>query len=216
MATSDHRHPSRIAISIGAPSVLVFVNTFKAPPPDHRPAAPRRGRLGAAPRHGLASMLARTLPRPSEAGGAFIARHAPFDVFAELARLVASARSEILIVDPYVNAIALTDVAIAAREGVRIQILGDRAGAKSSLAPAAGRWQAQYKAARPLEVRLARAKSLHDRLLLIDRAQVWNLSQSIADFARTSPASIERSSTAIEKEKALAYLGLWMEAAPLA
>ena len=98
---------------------------------------------------------------------------------------------------------------------MQILILGDRAGAKSSLAPAASRWQAQYKTARPLEVRLARDRSLHDRLLLIDRSEAWNLSQSIADFAKKSPASIERSSAAIGKEKAAAYLGLWTCATPV-
>jgi hypothetical protein len=46
--------------------------------------------------------------------------------------------------------------------------------------------------------------------------EVWNLSQSIADFARKSPASIERSGADVEKEKAQAYKGLWTGATPLA
>lgn len=228
MATSNHSQPSSIAIAVYGGTVQVFVDSRNGPAHRvtldatrsnrRRPAAQRPGLPGIAPRHGLASMLDRALPRaePSSAevaGGAFIATHSPFQVFVELAKVVGSARSEILIVDPYVNATALTDIAISAREGVQIRILGDRAGSKSSLAPAVSRWQAQYKASRPLEVRLARDRSLHDRLLLIDRAEVWNLSQSIADFAKKSPASIERSSAAIAKEKAAAYLDLWKAAA---
>ena len=198
MATSDHRHPSSIVITVQGGSVQVIVDIGNAPP--------------------YRVMLDRSSPTPAGEAprGAFIATRSPFDVFAELARVVRAARREVLIVDPYVNATALTDIAIAAHEGVQIRILGDRAGTKGSLAPAASRWQAQYKTARPLEVRLARDRSLHDRLLLIDRTQVWNLSQSIADFARKSPASIERSGAAVEKEKAQAYLGLWTGATPLA
>ncbi|MDM0031814.1 hypothetical protein QTI33_06610 [Variovorax sp. J22P271] len=195
MATSNHRQPSSIAINVHGGSVQVLVNIGDA----------------------HAAVLDRNLPPAAEAPhGAFIAARSPFDVFAELAKVVRAARCEVLIVDPYVNATALTDVAIAAQEGVHIHILGDRAGTKTSLAPAASRWQAQYKAERPLEVRLARDRSLHDRLLLIDRTQVWNLSQSIADFAKKSPAAIERSGAGIEKQKAVAYLGLWTDAAPLA
>ena len=212
MATSNHRHPADIILTIGTRSIQIVLNG------DSRPFVP------APRRRGLASIVDRRLQRaaPSPArpaaaaeGGALIARHAPFEVFAELSKVVRAARNEILIVDPYVNATALTDIAVCAREGVRIRILGDRAGVKSSLGPAVSRWQAQYRAARPLEVRLSATKSLHDRLLLIDRTEVWNLSQSIADFASRSPASIERSGSVIAREKADIYLGLWTTAAPM-
>lgn len=215
MATSDHRHPSSLAITVHGGSVQVIMNIGHGPAHRATYDAPRHSLFRVPPGRRLAAVLDRSLP-PSAGHGAFIATRSPFDVFTELTRVVRAAQSEVLIVDPYVNAIALTDIAIAAHEGVHIRILGDRAGTKASLAPAASRWQAQYKAARPLEVRLARDKSLHDRLLLIDRTQVWNLSQSIADFARKSPASIERSDAAIEKEKTVAYLGVWAGATPLA
>lgn len=220
MATSNDSDLPCTALSVQIVSVQVFVNLGKqtarraahhaTASRAHRPPAPRRELFSAAPAHSLAAVLDRDLQR-----GAFIAMRSPFDVFAELAKVVRTARREVLIVDPYVNAIALTDIAIAAQEGVHIRILGDRSGSKAGLAPAAIRWQAQYKASRPLEVRLARERSLHDRLLLIDRTDVWNLSQSIADFATKSPASIERSSAVIGKEKAAAYLDLWTAAAPL-
>lgn len=231
MATSNDSDSPCIAISIHGGPVQVIVNVGDEPAHraahdaagsnGHRPLAPRRGLFRVPPGRRLAAVLDRGLPPAAASAGeaprgAFIATRSPFDVFAELAKVVRAARREVLIVDPYVNATALTDIAIAAQEGVHILILGDRAGTKASLAPAASRWQAQYKSARPLEVRLARGKSLHDRLLLIDRTEVWNLSQSIADFAKKSPASIERSGAAIEKEKAVAYLDLWTAATPLA
>ena len=211
MATSNHRHPADIVLTIGTRSIQIVLNG------DSRLFAPApRSRC---PASNVDRRLQRAAPSPAHPaaaeGGALIARHAPFEVFAELAKVVCAARNEILIVDPNVNATALTDIAVCAREGVRIRILGDRAGAKSSLRPAIRRWQAQYRAARPLEVRLSAARSLHDRLLLLDRAQVWYLSQSIADFASRSPASIERSGSVIAREKADIYLGLWTTAAPM-
>jgi len=55
--------------------------------------------------------------------------------------------------------------------------------AKPSLKPAAERWIAQWQAKRPLEVRQAPAKSLHDRLIITDGATAWVVWQSFKDLA---------------------------------
>jgi hypothetical protein len=55
--------------------------------------------------------------------------------------------------------------------------------AKPSLKPAAERWIAQRHAKRPLEVRQAPAKSLHDRLIITDGATAWVVGQSFKDLA---------------------------------
>ena len=121
-------------------------------------------------------MLDRALSRAESssaeaAGGVFIATHSPFQVFGELAKVVGSARSEILIVDPYVNATALTDIATSARADVQIFILGDRAGTSraSRRRSVAGKRNTRHRA---LWRSASRYKSLHDRLLLIDRSEV--------------------------------------------
>lgn len=160
------------------------------------------------------TLAAAEMKAPAAQQGSFIATASPFQVFAALAKIMASAKREVLIVDPYVDAVSLTDVASSAAEGIQIQILGDSVKVQPNLAPAVTRWKAQYSA-RPLDVRMATARALHDRLVVVDQSEVWNLSQSIKDFANRSNASIERSNAELSAEKVTAYLALWATATPL-
>ena len=160
------------------------------------------------------TLAAAEMRAPATQQGSFIAAASPFQVFAALARIMSSARREVLIVDPYVDAVALTDVASTAADGIQIQLLGDGVRIQPNLAPAVARWKAQYST-RPLEVRMSAPRALHDRLIVVDQSEVWNLSQSIKDFANRSNASIERSNTDLGAEKVSAYLALWAAATPL-
>ncbi len=56
-------------------------------------------------------------------------------------------------------------------------------GSGTELEPAARRWIQQYGAARPLKVRLAPKKALHDRSIFVDGTVVWTLTQSFNAFA---------------------------------
>ncbi|ARU25109.1 phosphoribosyltransferase (plasmid) [Ralstonia solanacearum] len=86
---------------------------------------------------------------------------------------------------------------------------------KPGLKPAAESWAKQYNSVRPIEVRLAPAKSLHDRLITVDDAQAWTLTQSLKDFAARSPASIVRVDTETASLKIHAYAAIWQSAAAL-
>ena len=55
-----------------------------------------------------------------------------------------------------------------APDAVAVRVLTDQATYKNTLRPAAERWTQQFGPVRPLEVRLATAKTLHDRLILVD------------------------------------------------
>ena len=132
------------------------------------------------------------LRAPVSAQGAFIASGNSFDAFAAVGKVLKSASRDILIVDPYMDEKALTDFAPLAGEGVSIRLLADESAQKPSLIPAAQRWATQYGAARPLSVRLAAARTLHDRVIIADAATVWILTQSLNAFAARSPASIVR------------------------
>lgn len=160
------------------------------------------------------TLAAAEMKAPAAQQGSFIAAASPFQVFAALAKIMASAKREVLIVDPYIDAVALTDVATSAAEGIQVQLLGDSVRVQANLAPGVARWKAQYTA-RPLEVRMSATRALHDRLVVIDQSEVWNLSQSIKDFANRSNASIERSNAELGAEKVAAYLALWAGATPL-
>jgi hypothetical protein len=62
----------------------------------------------------------------------------------------------------------------------------------SALKPAAEHWRQQFGALRPLEVRLAPAKALHDRLIQVDGSTVWVLGQSFNGLATRAHTSLVR------------------------
>jgi hypothetical protein len=120
-----------------------------------------------------------------------------------------------LIIDPYMDEKALTDFAPLAPEGVTVRLLSDEKTCKPTLPPAASRWITQYGAKRPLAVRLAAARTLHDRLIIVDGAQVSILTQSLNAFAARSPAAIVRVDNDTATLKVSAYQDIWNKAAPL-
>ncbi|GJH28923.1 hypothetical protein [Caballeronia novacaledonica] len=155
------------------------------------------------------------LAAPAASQGAFIAVGASFSALAAVSKVLAVARRSVLIVDPYADAKALTDFAVLAPEGVMVRILSDAGTVKPSLKPAAESWAKQYSGARPLEVRLAISRSLHDRLIVVDDAQAWTLTQSLKDFAARSPATIVKVDAETAELKIEAYAVIWQSSAPL-
>jgi len=151
------------------------------------------------------------LQAPASAKGAFIPVGNAFDAFAALSKLLQSARDDVLIVDPYMDETVLTEFGGAVPKGVGLRLMTDRATHKPMLATAAKRWVSQYGSGRPLQVRLAPAKSLHDRAILIDKATAWTLTQSLKDFAKRSPAEIVRADD-IAPLKIEAYETIWIGA----
>ncbi|WP_367394975.1 hypothetical protein [Cupriavidus sp. Agwp_2] len=168
----------------------------------------------------IALLLHRALARaeiraPASAQGSFIPVGESFSAVAAVSKVLAGARQTVLIVDPYADAKVLTDFAVLAPEGVQVRILSDAGTVKPSLKPAAESWSKQYGAARPLEIRLAPARSLHDRIITVDDAQAWTLTQSLKDFAARSPASIVKVDAETGGLKIGAYSVIWQEAAAL-
>jgi hypothetical protein len=155
------------------------------------------------------------LAAPAASQGAFIAVGESFSALAAVSKVLAAARRSVLIVDPYADAKALTDFAVLAPEGVVVRILSDAGTVKPSLKPAAESWAKQYNGARPLEVRLAIARSLHDRLIAVDDAQAWTLTPSLKDFAARSPATIVKVDAETAALKIGAYTAIWQSSTPL-
>lgn len=152
------------------------------------------------------------LKAPITDRGAFIPAGNAFDAMAAVGRVLGAAERDVLIVDPYLDDKALTDFAPLVREGVVIRLLADAARVKASLKPAADRWRQQYGEARPLEVRLAAPRTLHDRLIMVDDESVWVLTQSLNAFAERSPASIVSVDAATAELKLEAYAAAWAAA----
>jgi hypothetical protein len=168
----------------------------------------------------IASILYRGLAvaelrAPATTQGAFIPAGNTFDAFAAFAKLLGTAKREILLIDPYMDEKVLTDFAPLAPELVSIRLLADQAHHKNTLKPATARWSAQYGTNRPLAVRLAPTRTLHDRLVVVDGDSVWVMTQSMNAFAARSPASIVRVDVDTAALKIPAYETIWSTAGPL-
>jgi hypothetical protein len=144
--------------------------------------------------------------------GSFIGAGDVLDAYSAIGKILVTAKVGVLIVDPYMDEKVVTDFAPLISSGVPIRLLSDAQTSKATLGPAARRWAVQYGSARPLEARLATARSLHDRLIVIDGQDAWVLTQSLKDFAARSPASIIRVDRQIAEMKIGAYEALWLAA----
>ena len=108
-----------------------------------------------------------------------------------------------MLIDPFSEANLLTKFAVLAPEGVQVFVLS--AVNKPSLKPAMENWISQFGPKRPLEVRMATPKSLHDRLIIVDRKQVWDIGQSFNKLASRSHTSLGRSDDETARMKIEAY-----------
>jgi hypothetical protein len=149
---------------------------------------------------------------PVAGDGAFIGAGDVLDAYTAIGKVLETAKVDVLIVDPYMDEKAVTDFAPLIGGGINIRLLSDVQSSKATLGPAAKRWAIQYGSAHPLEARLAAARSLHDRLIVIDVQEAWVLTQSLKDFAARSPASIIRVDRQIAEMKIGAYEALWLGA----
>lgn len=151
---------------------------------------------------------------PTTVSGAFVPVGKPLDAFASIGKILSSAKSDLLIVDPYMDEKVLTQFATLASQGVPMRLLADEKFKKASLLPAAALWKQQHGAAWPLEVRLSPAMVLHDRLISVDQINVWLLTQSLNAFAQRSPATISKVDAETAALKVVAYRTLWAAATP--
>jgi hypothetical protein len=155
------------------------------------------------------------LNAPASARGSFIPAGNPFDALASVGKVFGTATKDLLLVDPYMDEKILTDFGALAPEGVTLRLLADQNSYKQSLVPAVQRWSEQYKGSRPVEARLAPARELHDRVIVVDGSAVWSLTQSFKDLAARSPATLHRVEGEAGALKAAAYLDRWDKASPL-
>lgn len=165
----------------------------------------------------IATIVHRALARaelaaPASLQGAFVPVGEPFTALSAVGKILGHAASSALMIDPYADANILTDFAVLAPERVRVMILADREDHKPSLKPAAERWMQQHGDLRPLQVRLAPAKTLHDRLIVVDRREVWSVGQSFNAIARRAHTSLDRTDPESATRKMQAYESMWAAA----
>lgn len=160
------------------------------------------------------SALARAeMKAPASAQGSFIAAGDTLNAFAAVAKVLARAKSDILLVDAFADQTIITDFAVTAPERVNLRILAaNKEARKLALRPAVERWVNQFGQDRPIAVRVAPAADLHDRLILIDGTEAWFAGQSFNGMAQRSHTSIERSDPELAAMKAVAYQAIWDDA----
>lgn len=84
-----------------------------------------------------------------------------------------------LIVDPYLDEVVLTDFAMSAGPRVNLRLMADEATVKPSLTPAVQHWSGQHGATRPLAARLAPTRTSHDRAIFVGSKTAWTPTQSL-------------------------------------
>lgn len=155
------------------------------------------------------------LNAPVSTQGSFIPAGNALDAMAAVGKVLQAATKSVLLVDPYMDQKALTDYAPLAPEGVEVFLMSDAATVKPTFSPAVARFKQQFGAKRPLEARLAAPRILHDRLVIIDQATAFTVTQSFNALADRSPASIVRTDPETAVLKVDAYGSLWAAATPV-
>jgi len=164
----------------------------------------------------LYQALARAEMRaPATSRNGFIPTGEPYTALSAVARAFGDASQSIFIIDPYADVNLLDEYVLQAREGISIQILADAQGVKPGLAPAMQRWVTQFSTNRPLEIRLAPARTLHDRLIIVDGVTVWSIGQSFNALAVRSPTALVRVDQETAALKVAAYDQVWFAAPAL-
>jgi hypothetical protein len=127
--------------------------------------------------------------------------------------VLGEATKDILVVDPYMSQVILSDFALSVGEGVKLRLLSGDKKTNPDLEPALRAWRSQ-RTNRPIEVRLAKQNLLHDRLIIPD-GMAWSLSQSFNMLAKRSPATLQPFEMAIGQLKTTFYEEVWHDSSPL-
>jgi hypothetical protein len=210
ISADTHRWLGRAHALVSEAEGLAAEIEFK----DHRNTLEQYRQVGAERITGLLYRALATVETevPASFAGAFIPAGNTFDAMAAATKIFALARAELLIVDPYLDEKILTEFALLAPAGVKLKLLCDAGGYKETLIPALKKWAQQYGATRPVEVKVASARTLHDRLVAVDLTLVWTVGQSFNALAVRAPTSFVRSDPETAALKVRAYQDIWNNA----
>ena len=154
------------------------------------------------------------LNAPPSLAGVFIPVGNSFDAFSIIAKLLKSAKNEVFIIDPYLDEVILTEFLVSAPSEIKLRLMADKRNLKPSLKLASIKWIQQYGDQKPLVVRVAPVNALHDRMMIIDSAITWSLTQSFNGIAKRSPAEFIRTDDTASL-KITAYEEIWEQSKQL-
>jgi hypothetical protein len=130
-------------------------------------------------------------------------------------RLLATASSDVLLVEPDAGGKILADYAVLARERTTVRLLVDEAEFRPSLIGGIRRWQQRFGEGRNLMVRVAPSNSLYERVILLDDSRAWLLGAPFSHLAKRIHTTLVRMRPEEEARKIELYAEIWEEAKPL-
>lgn len=139
---------------------------------------------------------------PKNQGQAFDSG-AGYDFFVALNNLVASANTQIIIVDPYLDAQVFEGYLHALKPGVSVRLIASNY--VNNVRVAAEKFRAQNGTA----IELRHSGGLHDRVIFVDDNQCWVLGSSIKDAALKKPTYLVPLSFDVIAEKRRIYEAIW-------
>ena len=173
--------------------------------------SPIRNQNAAALRGMLQRLLARLESKLPTLGAAFLAKGDLWAAFTLISDIFGQAKSDLLVVDPYLSDSILREYAERLTEGVTLRLLTTKNKHTTLLTVAAEKWRATHQN-RPLDVRVSPYPSIHDRIIAVDKREVWIVTQSLKDLATNAPATVTRFDEDLTPRKLDAYEQIWAQA----
>jgi hypothetical protein len=134
------------------------------------------------------------------------------DAYMAVRRLLATASSDALLVEPDATSRVLADYATLAPERVTVRLLADEAQYRPSLIRGVQRWQQLFGDRRNLMVRVASPNTLYERLILLDGERAWVLGVPFSHLAKRTHTALVRMRPEEEVRKIAVYAEIWEEA----
>lgn len=134
---------------------------------------------------------------------------AVYDFHKALLDLLASATSELLIVDPYLDEQIFDAYISTVPPQIVVRLLTSKYPA--SLSPAVKKFISQKN----MVVEVRSTREIHDRVIFIDGRSCWVLGQSIKDAAKTKPTYLAPLATDTSQLKKAEYQRIWTIATPI-
>src|SRR5262249_53774573 len=152
---------------------------------------------------------------PPEVRGSMLLIGGNLDAYKAMHRLLATASSDALLVEPQADGKVLADYALLAAERTTIRLLVDEAEYRPSLIGGIRRWLQRFGDSRNLMVRVASANTLYERLILLDGERAWVLGAPFSHLAKRTHTTLVRMRPEEEARKIELYAEIWEEAKPL-
>ena len=142
----------------------------------------------------------------SDASQAVFGPGAVYDFFKAFRALTQSAKSELFIIDPYLDPEIFDAYLVGVNPSISVRLLANRY--KEDLKAASTKFTSQNKHA--IEIRAS--SSLHDRVLFVDGSACWVLGASIKDAAKSKMTYLTPLSPDVVSAKLAHYNGSWASA----